>query len=164
MEKENVNVNVSCWKNEDKSASLVEDDHVCPLCKGQAQQVKGITVEHFVSKSNIDELDKYYICLSENCDMVYFNSDNKTVFNKDSIKIPIWFKKDADPKYICYCNKVTEKQIIDAVLKEEAKNMKDIIKITGAMKNAECERKNPLSKCCGPIIQDIINKTLNRDQ
>ena len=58
MEKENVNVNVSCWKNEDKSTSLVEDDHVCPLCKGQAQQVKGITVEHFVSKSNIDELDK----------------------------------------------------------------------------------------------------------
>lgn len=39
--------------------------------------------------------------------------------------------------------------------------MKDIIRITGAMKNGECETKNPLGKCCGPIIQEIINKTLN---
>ncbi len=75
--------------------------------------------------------------------------------------MPIWFKKDADPKYICYCNEVTENQIIDAIINKDAKNMKDIINITGAMKNGQCETKNPLGKCCGPIIKDLINKTIN---
>ena len=41
-----------------------------------------------------------------------------------------------------------------------AKNIKDIMKITGAMKDAKCSTNNPLSKCCSPIIQDTINKAL----
>lgn len=82
------------------------------------------------------------------------------IFRTKDIKTPIWYKKDADPKYICYCNQVTEQQIIDAVLLENAKNIKDIIKITGAMKDAKCATNNPLSKCCSPVIQDIINKAL----
>lgn len=73
------------------------------------------------------------------------------------------FKKDTNPKYICYCNQVTEQQIIDAMLHKSAKNMKDVIAITGAMKNGECEIKNPSGKCCGPDIQKIINKTLNNN-
>nr|WP_243456552.1 (2Fe-2S)-binding protein [Mobilitalea sibirica] len=77
------------------------------------------------------------------------------------MKIPIWYKKDADPKYICYCNQVTEKQIINAVLNDGAKNIKDIIRFTGAMKNGKCEIKNPLGKCCSPFIQETINKVLN---
>ena len=73
---------------------------------------------------------------------------------------PIWFKKDANPKYICYCNKVTEEQIIDAVLNHNAKSVKDIIKVTGAMKNAKCEINNPLGKCCSPYIKEVIDKTI----
>lgn len=104
---------------------------------------------------------QYHICLNADCDVVYFNTDKSFIIKKDSIKTPIWFKKDANPKYICYCNQVTEKQIIEAVLNEEAKNMKDIIRITGAMKNGQCETKNPLGKCCSPTIQETINKALN---
>lgn len=47
------------------------------------------------------------------------------------------------------------------MLHENAKNMKDIIRITGAMENGECETKNPLGKCCGPIIQEIIDKYID---
>lgn len=133
------------------------------MCNGETQEVKSITVKYFVYDSYVDEIQngKYHICLNENCDVIYFNSDKNLVFKKDSIKMPIWFKKDADPKYICYCNQVTEKQIIDAILNKDAKNMKDIIRITGAMKNGKCETKNPLGKCCGAIIQKSISKTLN---
>lgn len=56
---------------------------------------------------------------------------------------------------------VTEQQIINAVLDDGAKNIKDIIRLTGAMKNGKCEIKNPLGKCCGPLIQETINKALN---
>lgn len=56
---------------------------------------------------------------------------------------------------------MTEKQIIDAVIKNGAKDMKDIIRLTGAMKNTKCEINNPLGKCCGSVIQETINKALD---
>ena len=160
---ENKDINVSCWKNNENSTGVVEKVYVCPVCNGEAQEVKSITVKHFVCHSYVDEIQngKYHICLNENCDVIYFNLDKELVFKKDLIKMPIWFKKDANPKYICYCNQVTEEQIIDAILNKDAKDMKDIIRITGAMKNGECETKNPLGKCCGSLIQEIISKTLH---
>ncbi|XVE33401.1 (2Fe-2S)-binding protein [Wukongibacter baidiensis] len=80
---------------------------------------------------------------------------------KNEIKVPVGFKKDADPKYLCYCNEVTENQIIDAVINKGARNMKDIIRLTGAMKNGQCEIKNPSGKCCEKVIQEAINKGIN---
>lgn len=103
----------------------------------------------------------YRICLNEDCDVVYYDLMENVTFKKQDIKIPIWYKKDANPKYICYCNQVTEQQIISAVLNDGAKDIKDIIRLTGAMKNAKCEINNPLGKCCSPIIQETINKALS---
>lgn len=102
----------------------------------------------------------YRICLNEDCDVAYYDLNVNVIFKKQDMKIPIWYKKDANPKYICYCNQVTEEQIINAVLNEGAKDIKDIVRLTGAMKNGKCEINNPLGKCCSPIIQETINKAL----
>lgn len=103
----------------------------------------------------------YCICLNEDCDVVYYDLGGNVILKKQDMKIPIWYKKDANPKYICYCNQVTEEQIINAVLNDGAKDIKDIVKLTGAMKDGKCEINNPLGKCCRPIIQETINKVLN---
>ena len=102
----------------------------------------------------------YYICLNEDCEVAYFSLAPSSVFRTSDIKMPIWFKKDANPKYICYCNLVTEQQIIDAVRLQGAKNIQDIVRLTGAMRNANCAVNNPLSVCCGPVIQETIHKAL----
>ena len=80
--------------------------------------------------------------------------------NKQQVKVPIWFKKDADPKYACYCNEVTEEQVIEAVVKLGAKTVKEVNAITGAMKNSNCKENNPLGVCCHKIIQEAIDKGL----
>lgn len=114
----------------------------------------------------IDELleqvrdDNYYLCMNEECDVVYYNQKLDIIFNKNQVKVPIWFKKDANPKYVCYCNKVTEDQVFDAVMNAGARNMKDIIKLTGAMKNGQCEIKNPAGKCCYSIVQAAIDRAV----
>lgn len=41
--------------------------------------------------------------------------------------------------------------------------MKDIIKLTGAMKNPNCEVNNPKGKCCGSDIQAVIDGTLDEN-
>lgn len=81
-------------------------------------------------------------------------------FLKDQVKVPIWFKKDANPKYACYCSKVTEEQVIEAVINHNAKTVKEVNAVTGAMKNPNCKENNPLGVCCHKIIQEAIDKGL----
>lgn len=135
----------------------------CPICNQLGEKVKSITVKHLVSKNFVEEVvdeEAYYLCMNEDCDVVYYSSDGESIFNKTEVKIPIWFKKNANPKYVCYCSKVTEEEIINAVTNQGAKNVKDIIKFTGAMKDGNCILNNPLGKCCGSTILETINKAI----
>lgn len=156
-------VKKSCWADEQNSARVVEKSNLCPVCKSEGIEVKSITVKHLVIDDFTDQIkeDTYFICMNEECNVVYFDPDSGILYNNQQVKTPIWFKKDADPKYICYCNQVTEQQIMDAVLNSGAKDIKDIIRLTGAMKNGKCEINNPLGKCCSPFIQETIGKALN---
>jgi len=135
----------------------------CPLCGGSAQEVKAITVAHLVVSGLAKEVHEgmYGICLNEMCDVVYFDPETTTVFNERDITVPIWYKRDADPKYICYCGKVTEERIVEAVCTDGAKSIEDIIRLTGAMKNGKCETNNPLGKCCGTLIKKTITRALD---
>ncbi|SEF87558.1 BFD-like [2Fe-2S] binding domain-containing protein [Caloramator fervidus] len=87
--------------------------------------------------------------------MVYYS--DKTIFTKDSIKVPVWFKKDANPKIICYCSNVTEEDI-KAAVENGARTLKDVIIMTGAMKNCNCEVNNPKGKCCSNDIKRVMEK------
>ncbi len=134
----------------------------CPACSNEGVSVSKVTVEHLVSDNyrNTVEGNQYKICMNEECNVVYYNVDNGIKFLKDQVKVPIWFKKDADPKYACYCSKVTEDQVIEAVVKHGAKTVKEVNAITGAMKNSNCKENNPLGVCCHKIIQEAIDKGL----
>lgn len=141
---------------------MEEKNSRCPLCSGDTSKVKAVTLRHFLVDDlvNMVDEDSYKICLSEDCDAVYSSLDDGRVFRKKDMKIPIWYKKGADPKYICYCNHVSEEQIINAVVSDGARDMKDIIRLTGAMKNGRCETNNPLGRCCGSLIEETIQKAL----
>ncbi len=143
--------------------SETEKSNICPACKRQGTLVKNLTVKHIVLDELTDDVgdNDYYLCISEECDITYYNSESNVKFNKQQVKVPIWFKNDANPKYACYCSKVTEEQVINAVLKDGAQNMKDVLKLTGAIQNAQCQKNNPLGKCCHHIIQKAIDKGIS---
>jgi len=60
--------------------------------------------------------------------------------------------------YICYCNKVKEADIMKAITEKGAKNVDDVIKITGAMQNSNCAVNNPKGICCYSDIVKTFNK------
>lgn len=60
-------------------------------------------------------------------------------------------------EYVCYCNHVTEEDIVNAI-KNGAKNVQDVIKKTGAMKNSNCAINNPKGTCCYSDIVYVFNK------
>lgn len=155
---------VCCCSNDSDCESIKNEDK-CPACGLIGVSINKITVEHLVTDDNNIDGSNYKICMNENCDVVYYCKETNTKFLRHQIKVPIWFKKDANPKYACYCSKVTEEQVIDAVLKHGAKTIKDVNRITGSMKKPDCQKNNPMGVCCHKIIQEAINKGLatNRD-
>jgi len=133
----------------------------CPICNNKGEAVSKVTVEHLVTDENRNavEGDQYRICMNEDCDVVYYNTGNGIKFLKDQVKVPIWFKKNANPKYACYCSKVTEEQVIEAVVKHGARTVQEVNAITGAMKNSNCKENNPMGVCCHKIIMEAITKS-----
>jgi len=120
------------------------------------------TVKHLTKTQLFNAVgsSSYNLCMSEDCDVIYFNDDN-TYYSADII-VPVWFKTDANPKYICYCSKVTKEEIEQAVFMYDAKTIKDVVKITGAMKNADCIHNNPTGKCCSEFIKQVIEQSLTK--
>lgn len=58
----------------------------------------------------------------------------------------------------CYCSKVTEEQVIEAVINHNAKTVKEVNAVTGAMKNPNCKENNPLGVCCHKNYSEAIDK------
>lgn len=149
-----------CCGSKTEPLCNTEKNNICPICETTGIKVTNTTIRHMV----IDELIElvgdadYFICMNEECDVIYFNLQMNKRFDKNQVKEPIWFKKDANPKYVCYCSKVTEGQVIKAVIEDGADSIKDVLNITGAMNNPQCQTKNPVGKCCHKLIEDAIDK------
>ena len=148
--------------SEDNHCKSIQNDDKCPSCGLVGVSVGKFTVEHLVTDDNRNNVNgaNYNVCMNENCDVVYYCIETDTNFLKHQVKVPIWFKKDANPKYACYCSKVTEQQVIDAVLMHGAKTIREVNQITGSMKKSDCQKNNPMGVCCHKIIQEAINKGL----
>jgi|SRR5659263_59466 len=147
----------------EKGKDLSLQNNRCPICGGVGTPVKNITVKHIVLGELTEMIGDggFNLCMNEDCGITYYNSNANIKFNRKQLRVPIWFKKDANPKFACYCSEVTEAQVIDAVVNDGARSVEDVIRLTGAMNHSECQKKNPLGTCCHQIIQEAIDKGLD---
>jgi len=156
------NTGCSCCGDIVELTTNSEDMNKCPVCNQMGKKVKNITVKHLVKaefSESVGDLN-YAICMNKDCDIVYFSGNKEAQFSKEQVKVPIWFKNDADPRFACYCSEVTIDQVKETVRDKGARKMKDVLAITGAMKNSKCEVKNPLGVCCHETIQQAIDEAL----
>lgn len=132
----------------------------CPVCKDEGKIVTNLPVKNLVNdRKKIDVKENiYYLCMNEECNISYYNNEENSCFTIEDLKKPLWYKKGASPKYICYCSKTTEEEIIKAIEQKNAKSVEDIVNLTGAMKNSDCKNNNPLGKCCSWLIKETLEK------
>ena len=64
-------------------------------------------------------------------------------------------------EYICYCDRVTEEDIIRA-MENGARSLKEIKAATGAMSHCDCANKNPKGTCCSADIMRVVRENLAR--
>lgn len=120
------------------------DSHAlrCPICNEIGKKVRTETVENIIKEDRLPSaLEGYYLCLSDNCDVVYFG---ERIFYKDDVKVKVWFKEKEPSVPVCYCKEVTIADIIEHVAERGCcKDIKDIQEHTGANTGRECLTKNP---------------------
>ena len=68
----------------------------------------------------------------------------------------IFYSLKTMSKTICYCKKVSEAEILDAI-KNGAKSLKDIQEKTNACTGNQCKELNPSGKCCSTDIEKSLN-------
>ncbi|MFA5793798.1 MAG: (2Fe-2S)-binding protein [Candidatus Brocadiia bacterium] len=73
---------------------------------------------------------------------------------QDPIKAP-------DKTIICWCNKVTKGEIIDAIRKG-SRTLEDIKKATGANAGNKCKTTNPKGICCAGDIKILLEYWVSR--
>ena len=131
----------------------------CPACGALGQAVPIDTVKSMVS-IDLPDAEAFAVCLSSDCSVVYFSSGH--VYRQSDVRIPVGWKNEAKPKCVCYCNQVTEEEIVRAVADLGARTVADVAKATGAMKNGKCLVNNPKGTCCYADIEAAIQRALER--
>lgn len=69
----------------------IENNGHCPSCKNKAKNVKLITLKSLLKPSALETLnakENHYFCSNEDCDVVYFDTNNKKYFVSD-IKVAV---------------------------------------------------------------------------
>jgi len=58
---------------------------------------------------------------------------------------------------VCYCIDVTESEIVQAI-RDGARTLKDIQRMTKACTGSQCKEKNPKGQCCSADILALIKR------
>jgi bacterioferritin-associated ferredoxin len=132
----------------------------CPTCSKAGQEVSNETVKHILKakhSSRIGEND-YYLCMNPDCDIAYYNSES--VFEKSALDKPLWYKKDANPKYACYCRKITPEEVIKTIMETGLTEADDIMFHLHGIVKSNCKINNPTRHCCHPAFNQMIKNAL----
>jgi len=137
----------------------------CSLCKQSGAPVRLLTVKSILKKEFRDEIKEkvYYLCMNPGCQVAYYTINNPNdILTKDKVKVPIWFKADANPRYACYCNKITYEEAFNSVIETGLSNKDEIIDSLRENKKCACTAMNPSGQCCTPLFTQAIEDGLKQ--
>ena len=119
---------------------------ICRECGSRGMKVLPLTLGVHVKEIYWDKIDdNFYFCPSESCDVVYFNNKSGVYFRKLDVKTRVGIKEREEPKPICYCNRVTEKSLLEAM---EKFGFDKALEKTKAGRGKWCVVTNPSGRCC----------------
>jgi len=126
------------------AASRPEAAGICPVSGTVGQNVGLLTLKALLTGKALRRLDgiAYRFCAEPDCDVVYFDRDAGSIFDKSDLGVRVGLKESSDPIPICYCFDVTVSDLRTGT---------DVAAMIGAEVRAghcACEVKNPQGSCC----------------
>lgn len=145
--------------NNDKKIKI-ENAGNCPSCKNKAKHVKLITLKSLLKPTSLETLnakENHYFCSTEDCDVVYFDTNNKKYLVSD-IKVSIHQKDNSVSTPICYCFDWTKEKVKEYVEKGLLTKPVEHIRQNIKENRCGCEVNNPQGSCCLGNITKFINQ------
>lgn len=140
----------------DCGTGQTRSDIACPLCRRPGATVGIITPQNTLKRQVRDRLDSdtaYHFCESPECDVVYYNDHDTSVFHTADLVHRVTIKDDAPDTRLCYCFKVLKQQALDEIAQTGTTNVFETIQ--SRMKPGQscfCEKANPRGDTC---VKDI---------
>lgn len=130
----------------------------CPVCRKLGSTVNLVTPQNTLVKDARSKLvpeQAYHFCDSPECDVVYYNEQESSVFTTDELKNRVTIKDDSPETPLCYCFKVLKKHALEEIART---GTTDVFKsIQAKMKPGQscfCEKSNPRGDTC---VKDIVS-------
>ncbi|NOZ59760.1 MAG: hypothetical protein GXO66_09350 [Euryarchaeota archaeon] len=125
-------------------------------------KVLPLTLGAHLPAEHWDKIDRnFYFCPTRGCEVVYFNNRSGVYFTRAEVKTRVGIKEEAEPKPLCYCNRVTEEMLRRAILEEGCcSSIEEVQSRTGAGRGRWCVVTNPSGRCCEWYLKDIIREML----
>jgi hypothetical protein len=136
--------------------------NLCPECGSTGKQIPEKAVKANLKKEVRSGLlmEDIYLCPHEDCSTSYYSGDHSKIFHLADLKKPLWYKKNSDPVIACYCNNITENQVVDAVENFNLTSWQEIVLHYQEKTLCICKKINPSGECCTEFFYSIINNTL----
>jgi copper chaperone CopZ len=133
----------------------------CPKCGNRGQLVPNTVFRSNVkgdSFKNINTEIDNYICMDSDCDVAYYNDENKEVILKDELKRELWYKKGTKRVIACYCNNIDTEQVKDAIVNHNLTKWDDVMGLYRAKVIEKCETLNPTGYCCRSTFDGMVKE------
>jgi len=146
-----------------------EDPTLCPHCGRVSWPVpQNITLVAHVREAEwprvkvlTDRFKGFRFCPHLGCPVVYFHRDAGLVVVEAEVRTRVGYKVDTPPIPVCYCIGVLAETIrAEVVVKGCCDSLEDIQRYTGARTGKWCHITNPSGRCCGPMVQRVIEAAL----
>ncbi|WGK69905.1 (2Fe-2S)-binding protein [Candidatus Haliotispira prima] len=132
----------------------------CPKCNSQVHPVSVDVLENILKPEAVEAYkgEKPSLCLNPSCDVTYFDAESNEVFTNEDCETGIWFKEKAENSYVCYCQKVTEREIIETVVETGLDDLGSVMLYLREDIGEGCKEKQPAGVSCNRYVQDAIEK------
>lgn len=127
----------------------------CPDCQTKGKKISSKKIlNHVKDISAIDIIFQYYLCKNPDCNIVYFNINNKfltTQLNKE-----VGYKNSSSTKAnICYCYDIKKDELDENTLNKIETKMQKF--------SCYCQIRNPYAKCCMSEIKKLMGESLEKE-
>ncbi|MEM9423954.1 MAG: hypothetical protein AAF975_04095 [Spirochaetota bacterium] len=128
----------------------------CPRCGSQSHPVKAELPGNILKAAYTGANPN--LCLNPTCEVCYFDPETNEVFYNKDCETGIWFKEDAPNHYICYCEKISEREIIETVVETGLDDLGSVMLYLRENISEDCELKQPAGVSCNRYVQETIEK------
>lgn len=134
----------------------------CPSCGESGVPVAGITPRNTLKiegRRRLDTQADYFFCGTANCDVVYFQQNDKQCFLTSDCINRVASKDESPETPLCYCFKILKGEVLDEIAHDGASDV--IARIERRMQEGKgcfCEKVNPSGSCCIPDVDAWLRR------